>query len=122
MSTQCPHCNGVVGFAQELVGVRVSCPHCDNTFIMREDCTPPPVIQNAATEGPSPQQPNVAALLDNLLQAQVANNRMLECLTERACIMAYRLFNIQGLLIVIVILLIILLTTGLTVEVKRSPW
>lgn len=52
MPTQCPHCDGVVGFVPQLVGMRVRCPHCDSHFIMREDrrqVIVPPVVRALPT-------------------------------------------------------------------------
>lgn len=45
MPSTCPYCHANIGYVPELVGQRVRCPHCDNHFIMREECSAPPIRQ-----------------------------------------------------------------------------
>ena len=76
MAVQCPHCDGQIGSAPSLVGKRVMCPHCSGHFIMRENTTSPPAESSKPIA--TNQELSTAALLDNMLQAQVATNILLQ--------------------------------------------
>ena len=119
MSIKCPHCDGEVGYVESLEGKRVGCPHCSKGFTMPpDDCVVPPQHKQAAEPA---KQPTAEALLDNLLQAQVASNQLITQLLKHTVEVHGYLNSIRTWIILVFILMLLLSCFGVTVTINGTP-